>query len=80
MANTVSDFNYTNGTDGFTAIYPNTPQAVDMFAKVIEVTGGFRLLPNEFKAFASQARKAGYSVRKEVVAAISDDELMAELA
>lgn len=77
----MSDFNYSKGADGFFAIYPNTPQAVEMFAKVVAVTGGWRLLPNEFKGFAAQARKAGYSVTlAKPVTSISDDELLAELS
>lgn len=59
----IADFSYITGNDGFTSIMPNTSQAEVQY-NTIFAGGGFRLTPHEFKVFRSQARAAGYSVRK----------------
>jgi hypothetical protein len=58
-----ADFSYITGKDGFTSVMPNTSQAEVQY-NTIFADGGYRLMPHEFKAFRSQARQAGYSVRK----------------
>jgi hypothetical protein len=59
-----ADFEYVTSTDGFTSIMPNTPEAVAVYKIMYSLNGVHRLMPQEFAAFKSQARRAGYSVRK----------------
>lgn len=74
------DFSYTQCADGFIAIAPNTPQAEREYNRMFAETGGMRLMPHEFKGFQVAARKAGYSVRKEVPSKlVITDEMLAEL-
>lgn len=75
-----ADFSYITGTDGFTSIAPNTNQAELEYNRLFAETGGIRLMPHEFSAFKTAARKAGYSVRVEKVSAVNLDDLLAELA
>lgn len=60
-----ADFSYTTGNDGFTNIFPNTPEAEREYNRIFAVTGGMRLAPWEFDRFQKDARSAGYSVRKQ---------------
>ena len=70
------DFEYTQSKDGFAAIMPNTPEAVATYNSIF-ADGAHRLMPHEFAAFKSQARKAGYTVRKSKP--VSMDSILAEL-
>lgn len=63
MANRIADFEYVTSKDGFTAIMPNTPEAVATYNGMY-TEGVYRLMPHEFAAFKSQAKRAGYTVRK----------------
>lgn len=58
-----ADFSYITARDGFTLVMPNTSQAEVQY-NTIFANGGYRLMPHELRAFRSQARAAGYSVRK----------------
>jgi hypothetical protein len=73
-----ADFSYITGTDGFTSIMPNTPEAEREYNRIM-VAGAVRLLPYEFAAFKAQARKAGYSVRKSVANVNLDEIIDADL-
>jgi hypothetical protein len=57
------DFEYTHSKDGFISLMPNTADAIDTY-NTIFANGAHRLMPHEFSAFKSQARKAVYTVRK----------------
>ena len=73
------DFLYIAGKDGFTSIIPNSAQAEAEYNRMFAETGAMRLLPHEFAAFRSAARKAGYSVRIAPAPKMNIDDLMAEL-
>ena len=60
---TTPDFSYMQGSDGFVSIMPNTPAAEDTYNRMY-ADGVYRLMPHEFAAFKSQAKRAGYTVRK----------------
>lgn len=72
-----ADFSYMTGSDGFTSVYPNTPEAEREYNRIFAETGGLRLTPWEFDTFRQNARAAGYSVREQMIAKteISADDL-----
>lgn len=72
------DFRYVQSADGFVSILPNTPDALATYNRMF-ADGVYRLMPNEFAAFKSQARRNGYTVRKAVPVAFDGDALLAEL-
>lgn len=59
-----SDFTYMTGGDGFTSVFPDTPEAEREYNRIFAETGGVRLTPWEFETFRQNALAAGYSVRK----------------
>lgn len=59
-----SDFTYMTGSDGFTSVFPNTPEAEGEYNRIFAETGAVRLAPWEFDTFRQNARAAGYSVQK----------------
>jgi hypothetical protein len=59
-----ADFSYMTGSDGFTCILPNTPEAEREYNRIFAETEVLRLAPWEFDNFRQNARAAGYSVRK----------------
>ncbi|WP_263356579.1 hypothetical protein [Acidicapsa ligni] len=59
-----ADFSYMTGSDGFTSILPDTPEAEREYNRIFAETGSLRLTPLEFHEFRQKARAAGYSVRK----------------
>lgn len=71
------DFSYVTGSDGFTSILPDTPEAEREYNRIFAETGGLRLTPWEFRDFRQNARAAGYSLRKQTPnnAEISVEEL-----
>ena len=60
-----ADFSYTTGSDGFTSVYPDTPQAEREYNRIFAETGGVRLSPWEFDTFRQNAIGAGYSVKRQ---------------
>jgi hypothetical protein len=64
------DFEYTQSKDGFISLMPNTADAIDTYNNIF-ANGAHRLMPHEFAAFKSQARKAGYTVRKSKPASVA---------
>lgn len=76
MAITKSDFEYITGKDGFTSVMPNNDQALKVWESNEALHS--RLMPHEFAVFKSQARAAGYSVRKARPVQSMDD-ILAEL-
>lgn len=74
-----ADFSYITGKDGFTSVIPNTAQAEAEYNRMFAETGTMRLMPHEFAAFRSAARKAGYSVRVASAPKMNLDDVMAEL-
>ena len=76
MAITKSDFEYITGKDGFTSVMPNNEQSLKVWQSNEALHS--RLMPHEFTAFKSQARAAGYSVRK-TRPVQSMDEILSEL-
>ena len=58
-----ADFSYRTGSDGFTSVYPDTPEAEREYNRIFAETGAMRLTPWEFDEFRQNARAAGYSVR-----------------
>ena len=66
-----ADFSYTTGSDGFTSVYPDTPQAEREYNRIFAETGGVRLSPWEFDTFRQNAIGADYSV-KEHEASVSE--------
>jgi hypothetical protein len=83
MTSPIADFTYTTSPDGYTAIIPNTPDAVSTYNTIYK-DGVYRLDSRELKAFQDQARRAGYTVRKvrlgKPLSASDVDALLAELA
>lgn len=71
------DFTYMTGSDGFTSVFPDTPEAEREYNCIFAENGGVRLTPWEFNAFRQNARAAGYSVRehKPANAGMSNDKL-----
>jgi hypothetical protein len=63
MTTKAADFSYITGSDGFTSVMPNTIDAEREYNRIM-IGGAFRLMPHEFAAFKSDARAAGYTVRK----------------
>lgn len=59
-----SDFTYMTGSDGFTSVFPDTPDAEREYNRIFAETGAVRLAPWEFDTFRQNARAAGYSVQK----------------
>lgn len=72
-----ADFSHMTGIDGFTSIFPDTPDAEREYNRIFAGTGGLRLTPSEFHDFRQSARAAGYSVREHTPndAGISVEEL-----
>lgn len=70
------DFEYITSADGFASIMPNTPDAVATYNATF-ADGFSRLMPHELTAFKSQARKAGYTVRKAKPVSVDIDTLRA---
>jgi hypothetical protein len=60
-----ADFSYRTGSDDFTSVYPNTPEAEREYNRIFAETGAMRLAPFEFDKFRQNARAAGYSVQKQ---------------
>lgn len=59
-----SDFTYMTGSDGFTSVFPDTPEAEREYNRIFAETGGVRLAHWEFDTFRQNAHAAGYSVQK----------------
>ncbi|GGG87092.1 hypothetical protein [Edaphobacter dinghuensis] len=70
-----ADFSYMTGSNGFTSVFPNTPEAEREYNRIFAETGGVRLAPWEFDTFRQNARAAGYSVRKCKPACMSSEKL-----
>ncbi len=70
-----ADFSYITGSDDFTSVLPNTPEAEREYNRIFAETGGVRLAPSEFDEFRQNARAAGYSVRKQEPTKMSAEDL-----
>lgn len=65
------DFRYITGNDGFTAIMPETVEGEREYNRIF-ADGVIRFTPQEFKAFKSQANRAGYRVCKAYPVSLDD--------
>jgi hypothetical protein len=76
---TAADFTYRHTSDGFVTVFPENPQAEDLYNENAKFGWSGKMLPVEFEAFKRDIRGTGWTLRKAKLTKVDYAKLVAEL-